>query len=359
MTIENVLLIDDNSKKLGRINHALGKILKPYGVHVNAWNPVQCDKNPAQIIKNYLKDNPVMVITDNELSSDGLDGFYGPTIVQWCKSQLIPVGEYSQVNEVEYFEQPNLFDIALPSDTKIAPKHIASIVEGFISIRNFIEANEKLFKEKIGLPKLISTMLGRDHLHLEFYPYIENVALASKNIVLFMNGTKKFNIKKLQTISTYVIGHLLLNSILKFPGPIISKQALCSYLSIETTTTSDLEKVFQSALYKGPFNSIGPFFWREDINQIMQKNYNDITGNFDGYGAINRAVLQKLGISAKPFECHRCNGKYGGFFCPYTQKTVCELLSCSLTSSTFIPSGNNLCRIDKKFFDRWAPLLNN
>ena len=121
MTTENILLIDDNSKKLGRINHALGEILKPQGVRVNAWNPVQCDKNPARIIKNYLKHNPVMVVTDYDLSSDGLNGFYGPTIVQWCKSQLVPVGEYSHDDKIDYFVQPNLFDISVPNNTKIAP----------------------------------------------------------------------------------------------------------------------------------------------------------------------------------------------------------------------------------------------
>ena len=151
----------------------------------------------------------------------------------------------------------------------------------------------------------------------------------------------------------------MLNSILKFPGPIISKQTLCSYLSTKDVNDNELETVFESALYEGPFNSIGPFFWREDIDQIMQKNINELSGKFDGFGAINRAALQKLGIAAKPFNCKQCDGKYGGYFCPYTKKTVCELESCSVASSTLIPSGFNLCRIDKKFFDTWAPLLNN
>ena len=61
MSTENILLIDDNSKKLGHINQVLDEILKPHGVRVNAWNPVQCDKNPST---NYQKLSKVQ-------SSDG------------------------------------------------------------------------------------------------------------------------------------------------------------------------------------------------------------------------------------------------------------------------------------------------
>ena len=50
MSNENILVIDDNSKNLGHINHELNEILKPQGVSINAWNPNKCDKNPAQKI---------------------------------------------------------------------------------------------------------------------------------------------------------------------------------------------------------------------------------------------------------------------------------------------------------------------
>ena len=357
MTTENVLLIDDNSKYLGNINHALGKILEPQGIRINAWNPVQNDGNPAKVIKNYLKEDPVMVITDYDLSNEGLTGFYGPTIVHWCKSQLVPVGEYSPVSKFGYLEQPNLFDISVPRDHKVAPAHIASIVDGFISIRKFIEENSGLLKEKLSLSRILALLLGRDHLHLKFSPYIENIELASNNIILFMNGTKNVSVQKLQVITTYIIGHVLLNSILKFPGPIISKQSLCSYLSVDSDNYSELEVVFNRALYQGPFCNIGPFFWREDIDNIMLENSNDILGNFEEVGTFNQAILQKLGVKVKPFKCNKCKGKNGGYFCPYTKKTVCELENCSVTSSTWIPRGFNICRIDKDFFESWRPLL--
>ena len=185
-----------------------------------------------------------MVVTNYDLSSDGLNGFYGPTIVQWCKSQLVPVGEYSQTKKFGYLEQPNLFDISVPSDQNIAPTHIASIVDGFLSIRNFIESNQGMFENKLSLSKIISLMLGREHLHLQFNQYIESIDKVSNNIILYMNGTKKVAAKKLQTISSYIIGHLLLNSILKYPGPIISEQALCSYLSIANDNYDNLKRIF-------------------------------------------------------------------------------------------------------------------
>ena len=259
MANENILVIDDNSKNLGHINHVLNEILKPQGVSINAWNPTECDKDPAQKIKSYLKDNPVLVVTDYDLSGSGSNGIYGPTIARWCKSKLIPVGEYSHKNELGNIVQPNLFDISVPSDHKIAPVHIASIVDGFISIRNFIESNKEIVENKFSLSKIISLILGREHLQLHFDQYIESIDKVSNNLVLFMNGSKKVSTQKLRTITTYIIGHLLLNSILKYPGPIISEQALCSYLSIATSNTADLKRVFKKAIYQGPFSSIDRF----------------------------------------------------------------------------------------------------
>ena len=357
MSTESILLIDDNSKKLGHINLVLDEILKPHGVRVNAWNPVQCDKNPAQIIKNYLKFNPVMVVTNYDLSSDGLNGFYGPTIVQWCKSQLVPVGEYSQTKKFGYLEQPNLFDISVPSDQNIAPTHIASIVDGFLSIRNFIESNQGMFENKLSLSKIISQMLGREHLHLQFNQYIESIDKVNNNIILYMNGTKKVAAKKLQTISSYIIGHLLLNSILKYPGPIISEQALCSYLSIANDNYDNLKRIFKTAVYQGPFSSIGRYYWCEDIDQIILESGKTFLEEFEGNGDFNRAVLKKLGGEFKPFQCNQCNGKYGGYFCPFTKKTVCELESCSSFSAGWIPRGADICRIERDFFDSWSTLL--
>ena len=357
MTTENVLLIDDNSKYLGNINHALGKILEPQGIRINAWNPVQNDGNPAQVIKSYLKKAPVMVITDFDISSEGLNAFYGPAIVQWCKSQLIPVGEYSQKNIIGHKEQPNLFDISVPSDQKAAPTHIAAIVDGFLSIRKFIETNRGVIDKKLSLSKIISLILGREHLHLQFDQYIESIDKVSNNIILYMNGTKKVNAKKLKTISTYIIGHLLLNSILKYPGPIISEQALCSYLSIADDNNDDLAKIFESAIYHGPFSTIGRYYWCEDVDQIILQKGKSISGKFEGNGVFNQEVLRKLGGKFKPFQCEQCNGKYGGYYCPFTKKTVCELESCSSFSAGWVPRGADICRIDRNFFDTWSTLL--
>ena len=358
MSYTNILVIGDNSRNLHQLNLELNKLLGPQGINIITWNLVNIDRNPAQLVKNYLKNNPVLVVTDYDLSSDGLTGFYEPTIVSWCKSQLIPVGEYSQKNKFGYIEHPNLFDIRVPSNDKDAPTQIASIAEGFISIRKFIQTNRELFKSKLSLSEIISLLLEREHLDYEFFWYIESMDMVSNNILLFMNGSKKVSSKKIQVATAYLIGHLLLNSILKFPGPIISEDALCSYLSISTNELSKLAQVFDKAKYNGPFCSIGRFYWREDIDQIVMKNGEDLQEDYEGVGDYFQAVIKKLGINCKPFSCDQCGGKNGGYYCPYTQKTVCDLKSCSVSSSAWIPRGADICRIERKFFDNWTPLLN-
>ena len=198
--------------------------------------------------KVILKNNPILVVTDYDFSGSGLNGFYGLTIARWCKSKLIPIGEYSDKDKFGNIVQPNLFDISVPSGHTVAPVHIASIVNGFISFRNFIESNKEIVENKFSLSKIISLILGREHLQLHFNQYIESIDKVS----IIYERIKKVSTQKLRTITTYIIGYLLLNSILKYPGPIISEQVLCSYLSIATSNSGDLKRVFKKAIYQGP-----------------------------------------------------------------------------------------------------------
>jgi hypothetical protein len=159
---------------------------------------------------------------------------------------------------------------------------------------------------------------------------------------------------------TYVIGHLLLNIILRFPGPLLNRRALAAYFAVAEIETARIESLFAESLYKGPFSDIGPYYWLSDIDNLLTKFGNDLSlqSNSETQGELNRAVVEaKLGQNLTRHECRRCNGQNGGFLCPFTQKTVCHLPTCSVGSSGWIPPGARLCRVEKDFYEEWSPIL--
>jgi hypothetical protein len=157
----------------------------------------------------------------------------------------------------------------------------------------------------------------------------------------------------------YVIGHILLNAILKYPGPILSEEALCAYLAVAQDQIDVVAKIFGPARYSGPFSEMRRYYWHESVNQILD----DLTTalddqEFETFGELNReAVERNLGRKLNRHGCSRCIGQNGGFYCPFTRRPVCTRSDCSVGASSWIPQGAQLCRIEREFYDEWAPLL--
>lgn len=162
-------------------------------------------------------------------------------------------------------------------------------------------------------------------------------------------------------ILTYVLGHVLHNAILKFPGPILSGEALCSYVSTSEAEITPLRKIFAQAVYGGPFGGEAQYFWREDVDNILETIGAAVADQeFESFGDFNRAAVEANLL--RPLAVHTCardgcGGRKGGFLCPFTHRPVCERADCSVSASSWIPQGAQLSRVERDFYDEWAPLL--
>lgn len=168
------------------------------------------------------------------------------------------------------------------------------------------------------------------------------------------------NEEQKRRLLSYIVGHLLLNVILRFPGPLLNRKALAAYLAIAEAEIVKIEKPFASAQYIGPFSDIEPFYWLTDVDATLNGMSQALPAECspETPGQLNReAVEAALGVKLARHGCPRCQGLNGGFLCPFTERTVCQLAICSVASNGWIPAGARLCRIEKDFYEEWAPML--
>ncbi len=302
-----------------------------------------------------------MVITDYDLTK-GVKGFFGLSIVAWCQNRSIPVGEFSRGDMVELPKDPNLFELRVPSSEADAATFIANAFMGFRKIRTTLESTPTLLDEGKSLATVLAAILGRKNLSSQLALYMSRLGAANSGLLRKLRAFAGEEVPDQEDkirLLTYVLGHVLLNAILKYPGPILSERALCAYVATSHCEFAAIADVFDEAQYKGPFSDTARYYWRKEVDARIEALGEKIElDNSASFADLNRAVLEaKLERKLAAHECTRCAGVKGGFWCPFTIRPVCERSDCSVPSSSWIPQGAQLCRVERDFYDEWAPLL--
>jgi hypothetical protein len=356
----SILLIDDHQEVLDSLKAALENAIQGTPVDVKVWLPSEGDGDPLAKLESLVDKDTTLVATDYDLTNR-VRGLFGLTIVGWCQRRFIPVGDFSRGNVAALPKEPNLFELRVPPNDVEGARFIASTCFGFHGIRTAIASNEKILS-KLSLAGVLATLLSRRHLESEFALYMtrlgaSNSALLDELKAIADNNQPSAADKK--QLLTYVLGHVLLNAILKYPGPILSDKALCAYVATSDNEADSLYELFRSAKYDGPFSSDARYYWRGDVDNRIDELGVAVEGEeFEMFGDFNRAVVERtLGRKLQSHDCNRCGGVKGGFLCPFTQRPVCLRSDCSVAASSWIPQGAQLCRVERDFYDEWAPLL--
>jgi hypothetical protein len=357
----SILLIDDHQAWLDNLRLALVDALNDSSVEVRTWLPSVNDSDPLAKLESLVDRNTVLVATDYDLTS-GMRGLFGPTIVGWCQQRFIPVGDFSRGNVAALPKEPNLFELRIPANDADGARFIASTFNGFRSIRKSIESDPKIISSKLSLAGVLATLLEKRELESQFALYMTRLGAANSYLLEklkeFAGATQPSPSDK-ERLLTYVLGHVLLNAILKYPGPILSEKALCAYLATSDDETESIFGIFQAAAYRGPFGLSARYYWRDEVdNKIDQLGVSVDSEQFEMFSDFNRNVVERaLGRKLGNHGCSRCGGEKGGFLCPFTQRPVCLRSDCSVAASSWIPQGAQLCRVERDFYDEWAPLL--
>jgi hypothetical protein len=283
--------------------------------------------------------------------------------VGWCQARSLPVGDFSRGNATVLPKEPNLFELRVPTSIGEAAQFTASTFRGFKRLRDVIAGDETLMSANRSLAAVLASLLGRPHLENQFTLYMSRLGSANSSLVERLRSYAlpekvPTSADKAQLLA-YVLGHVLLNAILKFPGPILSEKALCAYVATTTDEIETIVPLFGAALYSGPFSDGARYFWREDVDEALDAIGTTIADQqFEDFGDFNRKAIETV-LSKKLaiHECKRCGGLKGGFLCPFTRRPVCQRADCSVSASSWIPQGAQLSRVEREFYNEWAPLL--
>ena len=354
-----VLLVDDDPKLLKAFATELSGLLPD--VRIISWQPTADEGSARGTFYKHLADDTTMVVTDYDLTGGGMKGLFAPAIVDWCQQRAIPVGNFTRSTTFELPSSPNLFELRVPTTTREGTRYIARALRGFSRIREKLATTPATLMSERSLAATLARLLERPRMESEFALYMSRLGTGNTALVRSLRelaGAQHQSRDRVRIV-TYVLGHVLLNAVFRFPGPILTERALCAYVGTSDAESPDLLALFSGARYDGPFGEGNQLFWREDVDEALAEFGADHDlGEFESFSDYHRGVVERqLGRVLGPHECARCDGRRGGFLCPFTERTVCQRSDCSVAGSSWVPRGAQVCRVERDFFEEWAPIL--
>ena len=370
MTKPRILVVDDRSDELARLVAALKERLGSRVV-IDAWQPTGASaesssdqsSDPLVELTTRVTQTTVLIVTDFDLTSSGVRGFFGSSIVAWANSAYIPVCNFSRGSPQRLPGVPALFEFRLEPSTEATADEVVRIFGGFQSLKSAI-AKIRNVHDLSSPARVLALAIGREHAESEFAPYFSRVGSANGALVDLLQEAARdpkavvSDDERLKLLE-YVIGHVLCNAILRYPGPILDAQVLCAYTGHPSSESADIEKLFGAAAYSGPFGDSSSFYWRSEVDAVLENLKRPKDWDEDApLDVQSRALVESaLKRSTAHHDCGRCGGNRGGFWCPFTKRPVCERGDCSVSSSSWVPDGAWLARVEKEFYDEWAPML--
>lgn len=362
--MSSILLIDDDSKLLQELAAELDAHLAGGEAEVRLWVPTKDEADTLAVFTNKIDLDTLLVVTDYDLTAQGRTGLFGASIVGWCQARAIPVGDFSRGNISALPKEPNLFELRVPTEARAAAIFIAAVFRGFRAIRDALAARPDLLETKRSPAAVLAEVLGVPAAESQFALYGmrlgTNAAALMDRIIRTAPDNVEPEIGEKQVLLCYIVGHILLNAVLRFPGPILSSRALIAYLGSGASEETGICEFFSEAKYDGPFSGLAQYFWLSKVDSILRGLISALPPDFNAEtpGQLNREALElRLGRKLSRHDCPRCGGQNGGFLCPFTGRTVCQRPDCSVGSNSWIPPGAKLCRVERDFYEEWAPIL--
>jgi hypothetical protein len=217
---------------------------------------------------------------------------------------------------------------------------LVAVSEGFGALRETLRTNQPLLEKSQGPAGILAIALKRPEAKADFLGY------TAQNFFFFGSpaGEDEDDPTGTSEVLATQLGYWLFNSILRFPGPILSLGAAAAYINVKTAelNTPGMGEALEVARYKGPFCQVEPFYWRDDLSSLLNRLEGDI---------VNAPQLK----GAKVARVDEVNPGSSAFFCVLTQQPIPE--EESAPNPDWIPPGAQLARIQRKLYDKLGPML--
>lgn len=360
MTLEKrkiILVFEDDDKQFETINKELRKHLTEKEVLIEQFKLTNEEKKAEKVLSTKIVEKRIsknkngsveLVVIDTDLTKYPDVDLNEPTIANECKRHNVPYCVYNvdTTQKIEKLKSWQDEGINLISrDPELIARQCVGVYHGFDHIKNTVKGI--VSKTFLGPTEIVSNVMGapkesKSQIALYLESYYKMVPSEQSKETEFKNYI------------TPLLGYIVYNSILRFPGVVLNETAAASYLDIKVSQFSNpkTQKYFKDALYTGPFNELGPYWWKEGLDKLLAEVKTNSEKNQTGRDFIRKKGLTKI-------ERCRCEDKSSrghlgaGYVCVITNTPVCA--KHSKGSISWLPRGATLARISNSEWDELGP----
>lgn len=216
---------------------------------------------------------------------------------------------------------------------------LTAISQGFKTILCALNAQLNLISELHSPADVLAKVLGDESLSYEFLGY------AAQNLVYFARpeeDAEAYQISQAQRYATQ-LGYWLFNYIITFPGPILRAAAAAAYLNIhpDELSTSALTETIAPAQYRGPFESIEPYYWKSRLIELLDET----DGNIRNHPSLANKELRRVDPD---------NIGLPTYICMISGEPI--TLAQAAVNPDWVPSGASEAKIKEDVLDELGPL---
>lgn len=372
---KTIVIIDDIPDNQNELSEEISKIVKSADLdyEVEAWNQLRLDEmyeefsseddsesNAGEDLLYRILENQADIaalVVDRDLSKLNAQ-ISESAVVNACLENSIPVCTYhrkpsrqtaatelrSMIDKSSSYSIP--VDIA---DISSAANKIVDVAEGFNEIKKSIDHLSLTGEEGTNTSpsKILASILNEEYLSIFLDQYAKSTSLATFIVDAFENATgEQFEDNSFRDRIRFVLGCWLHNHILEFPGVILNKVATHSYINVSREHFDEHMEHFSECKYNGPFGQSTEYWYRHKIDEFL-----------DEYEDGRDFLKSKMEISEPidPCPCSVDESLPAGYYCIISRKPIS--LEKSEGRLSWIPSGADLCRVEKKLYRRIAPLI--
>ncbi|MEM6777728.1 MAG: hypothetical protein AAF670_08715 [Planctomycetota bacterium] len=354
--MNRILLFDDVEENRTSISEALSAELKGDAIIEPFVGDSVPDKDQTyeRSIENQLSklSGISLIACDKELGLyDNYRGLSANAVSVVARNLGIPFCQYSRnvdgsAREIQRFRRLRSWDseeITLEGEEVGAwAVEIAWLFRGFNRIA--VAYAQKAEISKLKPSDALAQIMGRPDYATRISLYGAGDQSVLTEIFAFLDDSDSSG-PTLQHRMPRVLGTWLLLSILRFPGLLVNTVAAASLLNIAVSDFDSAKDEFESARYTGPFEDLGEWWWREELEILLAD-----AGFSDGVAYMRDRGVE-VGSCLDPSTNERA-----GCYCMITKQPV------SRTNSTgdinWFPSGADLSRIQNDKYEEITSLVN-
>jgi CheY-like chemotaxis protein len=363
----NLLIIEDQTDFIGRVKatfEAAGtstKVLAPdeVGLVAKLEEGTSYEEQFFARLQAIHKQNSIdLVLLDTDLSR-----FKNIAISQsLCRQALQELGipvcrykkTYSQTNsnrlqDLKRIAREGASAVWVPPQlvngedlTALVP-WLEAVERGFEQIRSRLIAEPALLERPLGPAGVLSRILGKGTLRADLLGY------TAQNFFFFAAPIEEDGADAKFTPNPQVaatrLGYWLLNYVLTFPGPILNVPAAAAMLNIDVDsfTKPEVQKLVEPALYKGPFDAVATYYWRDQLGSLVEACGGDIA-KADPVKALGLRYVDDNTPGAP------------SYYCVLTGAPI-KRADAANPNPDWIPPGADLTRIRQDLFEELDPML--